>query len=152
MKLLSVALLVVLAGAAFAQPEPAGLRKEMERFYDRWDRAMEQGSVRSILNMLEPGFYEMDQNGNRMTIGQYENSIADIVRRRDVSSMTTVMHVRESGSEAIAWIKNVTVWGPSNLVKTRKIAHTLRRTSGGWKVHYSQILPDNETWGPPPPR
>lgn len=152
MKQLCAALLLLVAGAALAQPEPSGLRREMERFYEKWDRAIERGSMRSILNMVEPDFYQTDQQGKRITIGEYEDMMSDVMRSGDVSSNTTVMHVRQSSNEAIVWMKNVTTWGPNNLVKTRRIAHTLRKTPEGWKVYYSQILPDNETWGPPPSR
>jgi ketosteroid isomerase-like protein len=150
MKLLTAALLFLVACAAIAQPEPAGLRREMERFYDRWDRAIENGSMRSLLNMLEPDFYQTDQQGRRITIGGFEDMMSDVIKSGDVSSNTTVMHVRQSSNEAIVWMKNILTWGPNNLVKTRRIAHTLRKTPDGWKVYYSQILPDNETWGPPP--
>jgi hypothetical protein len=40
--------------------------------------------------------------------------------------------VRQSANEAIVWMNNVKVWGPNNLTKTRRIAHSLRRTGGGW--------------------
>jgi len=150
MKLLSAALLFVLACAAMAQPEPAGLRKEMERFYEKWDRAIERGSMHSLMSMLEPDFYQTDQQGKRTTIGGFEDMMSDMVRGGNATSNTTVMHVRQSSNEAIVWMKNVMTWGPNNLTKTRKIAHTLRRSGNGWKVYYSQILPDNETWGPPP--
>ena len=91
MKLLSAALLFVLACAAIAQPEPAGLRKEMERFYEKWDRAIENGSMRTLMSMLEPDFYQTDQQGKRTTIGGFEDMMSDIVRH-DATSNTTVMH------------------------------------------------------------
>ena len=152
MKLLSAVLLFALAVAAIAQPEPAGLRKEMERFYERWDRAIEGGSMHQILGMVEPDFYQVDQQGKRIDINGFDDWMKSMVKAGEVNSNTTILNVRQSSNEAIVWMKNVTTWGPNKMVKTRKIAHTLRKTPSGWKVYYSQILPDNETWGPPPGR
>ena len=152
MKLLSAALLFLLAGMAMAQPEPAGLRKEMERFYDKWDRAMERGSLRSVMHMIDNDFYMVDQQGKRSDLNQFEDKIGSMSRSKDFNLSTTILHVRQSANEAIVWLKCVASWDPGNKTKTTRQAHTLRKTADGWKVYYVQMLPDNETWGPPPSR
>lgn len=150
MKILSAVLLFALACMALGQAENRELRREMERFYDRWDRAIEVGGVNSLMNLVEPDFYQVDKQGHRITLGGFEDQMRGMMRGNN-SASTTVMHVREGYNEAIAWIKTTYSWG-NGKTSTQRIAHTLRRTPSGWKVYYSQILPDNETWGPPPSR
>ena len=150
MKLLSATLLLVLACLAGAQPENAELRKTLQHFYDKWDRAIESGHVRNVMALIEPDFALNDAQGKRYTFGEFEDMTRDQIRaRHDLNSSTTVLNVRQQASEAIAWVKNVQTW-QGNMVKTTFIAQTFRKTPEGWKVYYQQILPDNETWGPPP--
>ena len=145
MKIISAVLLFVLAAMALAQPENRELRREMERFYERWDNAIENTSV---MNLVEPDFYQVDKQGHRVGLGGFEDQMRAMMRGNN-SASTTVMNVRQGYNEAVAWIKTTYSWGNGKTL-TQRIAHTLRRTPSGWKVYYSQILPDNETWGPPP--
>ena len=145
MKILSAVLLFALACLSLGQAENRELRREMERFYTRWDQAIENSSV---MNLVEPDFYQVDKQGHRVTVGGFEDQMRAMMRGNN-SANTTVMNVREGYNESVAWIKTTYTWGNGKTL-TQRIAHTLRRTPSGWKVYYSQILPDNETWGPPP--
>jgi hypothetical protein len=148
MKLLCAALFAAVSCLALAQPENRELRRDLERFYDRWDRVIETGSVASLRNLLEPDFYQVDKDGNRVTVAGFVDQMARYMRYSSLESNTTVLHVRQGHGEAFAWIQQSMTWGGKT--RTMRIAHTLRRTAGGWKVYYSQVLPDNEPWGPPP--
>jgi hypothetical protein len=150
MKILSALLLFTVACAAIAQPESRNLRRDMERFYERWDMAVGSGSVGMLTSLIEPDFYQTDKQGRRVNASQFADQMREMMSwDRNPAATTTVLHVREGQNEAFAWVR--TVYSQNGRrVQTLRMAHSLRRTPDGWRIFYSQILPDNETWGPPP--
>lgn len=146
--------LMAFSVACFAQAEDPALRKDLERFFARFDRMMAEGKNKQLFDLMAADYVNVDTQGKRMDKAQFKAAIMGMMGSvKDMHSKTLVKHVRGSGNEAVAWCEEVYTWkqksgnGWTPMKMTSRWAESLRRTpSGGWVFFYSQELPTNEPW------
>lgn len=148
-RLVSIGLLLGTFAIAISQAENAALRKEIEGVYKKFDSYVAKGDMKSVLNMLDDSFIQVDVDGNTMNKAQMKNAIESMAKIvKDAKSKCVVNSVHEQGREVVAWItmkmdfkmKDGDKWVPVSY--TGKFAETLVKTPQGWKFTYSQTLPD----------
>lgn len=153
-RFLFVFALAVMAVSAFAQSERPGLRKEMEAFYQKWDKAVMGKSLDNVWAFFHKGYYMVDTNGKRMNYPEYKNMIIQYSKSmKMVSSRTRIWNVQLQDQEAVVWVQSEMVWkepsGKGWVTKkstTRWGENLVPGGKNGWLFRSSQQLMTNEPW------
>lgn len=144
----AIFLLLVLSGIAFGQAEDPQLRREVQQLYAAFDRAVAKMDEKAILDFLDPSFVAVDERGKQMTYKDFKAMMKSMSgMAKDMKSRITVQQVQGDMREAYAWItmestmsvKEGKTW--KRMKMTERFVETLKKTPGGWKISYSQVLP-----------
>jgi len=147
--------LALMSVAVFAQGERPGLRKEMEAFYLKWDKAVMGTSLNNVWAFFHKGYYMVDTDGKRMNYPEFKNMITQYAKSmKMVSTRTRIWNVQLQNAEAVVWVQNEMVWKePAGAGKWATKKSTTRWAENlvpggphGWLFRSSQQLMTNEPW------
>lgn len=133
---------------AAAQGEDPQIRKDLQKFYAKWDQACNTGDVKTLYSMIHPTFVMTHANGKTSNAAQVKKELAGMAKMsKDVKSNITLDQIQSQGDEAVAWctmkvsfkMKQGSKWVPANF--TSKFAETLKKFDGKWMFVASQELP-----------
>ena len=148
MRNVAVFLLIVLSALSLAQAENPQLAKEVRQLYSAFDRAVNKGDYEGGFALLDPSFVAVDADGKRMSLKEFRAMVNSMKgQTKDMRSRITVQQVQGDTREAFAWITMIhsfsfrqgSTW--QKVSSTEKFVETLKKTAGGWKITYSQVLP-----------
>jgi hypothetical protein len=153
-RFLFVFALAAMAAASFAQGERPGLRKEMEAFYQKWDKAVMGKSLDDVWAFYHKGYYMVDTEGKRTNYPELKNMIIQYSKSmKMVSSRTRIWNVQLQNQEAVVWVQSEMVWkepsGKGWVTKketTRWGENLVQGGKNGWLFRSSQQLMTNEPW------
>lgn len=149
MKTLTTTLAIVLTLPAFAQQEDPQLRREVQDFYGRWDRTMNSGNFRKLLDFMDPSWAMVGPDNSTVTLAQMVE-LGKSFKPGMVRSKIVVNSVQANGDEICAWITGTMSFRTSRRGKwthvTERVAETIRRTPSGLKFVYAQVLPNDGQW------
>lgn len=147
--------LMLAAVSVFAQGERPGLRKEMEAFYMKWDKAVMGKSLDAVWAFYHKGYYMVDTDGKRSNYPEVKNMITQYAKAmKMVSSKTRIWNVQLQNAEAVVWVQAEMVWkeqaGAGKWVTkkstTRWAENLVQGGANGWLFRSSQQLMTNEPW------
>ena len=142
------AVLMLFAFLGFAQGENPQVRKELQKFYAKFDQACMTGDVKTLNSMIHPTFVQTHADGKTSNAAQVKKELAGMVKiSKDAKCKITVDQIQSQGSEAVAWVtmkmsfkmKQGNKWEPVSF--TGKYAETLKKFDGKWMFVASQELP-----------
>ena len=146
--LLNSFVFVLFASFCFGQGENPEVRKELQKFYAKFDKACMAGDVKTLNSMIHPSFVQTHADGSTSNAAQVKKEIAGMVKiSKDAKCKITVDQIQSQGSEAVAWVtmkmsfkmKQGAKWNPMSF--TSKFAETLKKVNGNWMFVASQELP-----------
>ncbi len=148
MRIATILFLLLLTSLVCAQPENTQARKEMDRFYAKWDAAFGKMDVKTMTSMIDPSWVMVDAQGKQTTYAQMKQMFGSGSQSmRGMQSHIVVNQVQEQGNEVVAWLtvhESMKVQQGKKWVlikQTHKVTETLKRVAGGWVVTYTQELP-----------
>lgn len=152
-KQIFVAILALFAIQAFAQGEKAGLRKDVETFFAKFDANIGAGNLPGLFSMYSPAYYSVDTQGKRTAWAQWKAGVSQMSKMtKNAKSKIMVKNVQLQEGEVVAWIQQE-FWysvkeGNRWVTKksTSRWAETLKPTDGGFRFISSQELMTNEPW------
>ena len=149
MKALQLLLIsLLLSCLALAQGEDPQVRKELQKFYAQWDKAVMAGDVKTLSSMIHPTFVQTHADGRTSNAAQVKKEMAGMMKLgKDTKCKITVDQIQSQGNEAVAWctmkmsfkMKQGNKWEPVSF--TGKYAETLKKFDGKWVFVASQELP-----------
>jgi ketosteroid isomerase-like protein len=134
---------------AMSQPENPEIRKEIGAVYKKFDEAYSKKDIDGMMALLHGSYMHVDPNGFTSSKAQMRKAQEEALRDiHSIKSKCVVNAIFDHGSEVVAWI-TMTVHSKfddgENLISssfTIRFADTLVRTPKGWRIIYSQVLPD----------
>jgi ketosteroid isomerase-like protein len=147
-KIIKCFLVAIMATVAFAQAEEAGLRKEIQAVYAKFDKLVAARDSRGLMAMLDPSFIGTDADGKSIRYAETKQMVTTMLKSmRDPRSTITVQQVQRQGDEVVAYVtmkwsckmKRGNKWVTES--NTEKYAETLKKVNGTWRFFSSQALP-----------
>ena len=142
------AVLLLLGALAFSQGESPQVRKELQKFYAQWDKAVMAGDVKTLHSMIHPTFVQTHADGRTSNAAQVKKEMPGMFKMaKDTKCKITLDQIQSQGNEAVAWctmrmsfkMKQGNKWEPVSF--TGKYAETLKKFDGKWMFVASQELP-----------
>lgn len=147
-KLLLLLAIFAASAGVFAQPENPAVRKAAQQFYRNFDTIIASENLKALKSVMHPEFVMVDTEGNRMNRAAALKEMERMFKvLRDEKSMIKVDKVEGDLNEFTAWltmkvsfkVQENGKW--TSMTVTENFAETLVRTSEGYKVKFSQMLP-----------
>lgn len=132
----------------FCQGENPEVRKEIQKFYAQWDKAVMDADVKTLSSMIHKSFVQTHADGKTSNAAQVKKEMSEMIKMgKDTKCKITVDQIQSQGNEAVAWVtmkmsfkfKQGNKWEPVSFVG--KYAETLKKFDGKWMFVASQELP-----------
>ncbi|MBX7132241.1 MAG: nuclear transport factor 2 family protein [Fimbriimonadaceae bacterium] len=150
MMTLTTALACALTIPGLAQQEDPQLRREVQAFYNSFDRTLNAGNHRKLLDFFDPAWVMVGADNKTVTLAQMVE-MGKSMKPGNLRSKIVVNSVQANGNEICAWITGTMSFRTSRRAKwmttTERYAETIRRTPNGLKFVYAQALPNLGQWG-----
>jgi DUF4097 and DUF4098 domain-containing protein YvlB len=157
-KLLGIVLLglVLCLRVSTVQADPKSVQKEIDAAYARFNKAFINRVSEPMMDMLAPGFTEVDEEGNSIDRQQKKNELEFLVHSKNLIKLTVRMDkltITSDKAFAIVQQTSVSVLPKETTPEKEDVrtVHTVTRrdywimTGGGWILSRSRVLQSKQT-------